>query len=151
MDTGVHLIDLLLWLVGEAEVARCFRLPEGAALEQEAKLECHLRSDAPAVLLVSDLRALPNLFRVEGQEGFIEFDTFDFPMLKVFYQGSALCRASGAIAFRWPSGSAHQCQLEAFVQGVNGREPTSLNRGDEALRSIELIADAYAKAGCSPT
>ncbi len=149
IENGVHLVDLVLWIVGDVEVLRCHLIPEGAVLEEEAKLEFRAGPDACGVLRLSDRRVLPNMLRVEGEEGFLEFDTFDSPSLKVFLRTAPLCRSCGTVFFRWPKRSPYESQMEHFVGFVSGKEPALLNGGEEAMQSIRVVAEAYREAGRS--
>lgn len=146
IDNGVHLIDLVRWLVGQIEVLRCNLVPEHVAVEEEAKVEFRTGSDAHGVLRFSNCRALPNILRVEGDEGFLEFDTFDYPSLKLFLRSTALCRSSGAIALKWPQTSPYVSQLEHFVRFLTGKEPRLLNCGEESVENIAFVTKAYNEA-----
>jgi predicted dehydrogenase len=150
MDYGVHLVDLVLWLVGGLEVSLCNLIPAGAALEEEAKLEFRFSHDAYGVLRLSDRRMLPNVLRVEGEGGFFEFDTYDSPSLKVFLRGSKLCRNSGTVLFRWPGTSPYESQLEHFRDFLKDKETTLVNNGEEAIKSIGVVTVAYTKAQQAP-
>ena len=143
MDNGVHLVNLILWLLGAMEVIRCELVPATSLLEEEAKLVFRVGADTWGVLMVSDQRMLANTFRVEGDEGFLEFDTFDKPLLKVFLTTSPLCRASGSIAFSWPSTNPYRRQLETFVRSIRGEEQILTNQGEEGMQSIKVVTKAY--------
>jgi predicted dehydrogenase len=147
MDNGVHLIDLVLWLVGEMEELHCYTLPKGSPLEEEAKLEFRLQGDAAGMLRVSHQRVLPNVFRIEGEAGFLEFDTYDHPSLKVFSRSAQLCQNFGCITLQWAKTSPYQNQLSHFVQFLQGVEPNLMNSGEEALPTIQVIARAYNQVG----
>lgn len=143
IDNGVHLVDLVRWLVGQIQVVRCNLVPEGVAVEEEAKVEFRAGPDTHGVLRFSDRRTLPNLLRVEGEEGFLEFDTFDYPSLKLFLRSVPLCRSIGALAFEWPQSSPYASQLEHFVRFLTGKEPMLLNSGDASVESIDFVTKAY--------
>lgn len=144
LDSGVHLIDLVLWLVGPMQAIRCLAVPEGAALEDEARLTFATAGGGQGLLRFSRLRALQNLFRVEGEAGFLEFDTYDYPAIKIGSRTAPLCRVLGATSFEWPRADAYAAQLRHFARFVRGEEPTLVNRGEEAMRSVEIVAAAYA-------
>jgi predicted dehydrogenase len=127
-------------------VLRCNLVPEHVAVEEEAKVEFRAGSDAYGVLRFSDRSTLPNLMRLEGEEGFLEFDTFDYPSLKVFLRGSQLCRTFGAIAFKWPQTSPYAKQLEHFVDYLIGKEPRLLNCGEDSVENIGFVTKAYSSA-----
>lgn len=146
IDNGVHLIDLVRWLLGRMDVLSCRLVPEGAAVEEEAKVEFRAGSDALGVLRFSDRRALPNVLRVEGEEGFLEIDTFDYPLLKLYLRNNPLFRTNGAIAFNWPQASPYAKQLEHFVGFVTGQEPRLLNRGEDSVGNLAFVTNAYQTA-----
>jgi predicted dehydrogenase len=143
MDNGVHLIDLVLWLIGEMDVLKCDTLCEHSTLEDEAKMEFLTDKRIAGVLRLSDRRVLPNVFRVEGEDGFLEFDTYDSPSLTIFSRRAPACRSNGSIAFKWPSTSPYKQQLEYFTGRVKGTELLSLNSGEEAMRTVAIITEAY--------
>ena len=143
IDNGVHLIDLVLWLVGKIEVLHCYTLPEGSAVEEEAKLEFRISEEASGVLRFSHRRILPNVLRIEGEEGFLEFDPYDYPSLKVFLRSAKLCQNNGCITFTWVKSSPYQSQLEHFVRFLRGEEPQLMNPGSEMIRTVEVVARAY--------
>jgi len=147
MDNGVHLIDLVLWLVGEMEVRACCTLPEGAVMEEEAKLEFATSAGAVGVLRLSHRRTLPNVLRIEGEAGFVQLDTFDYPSLKFFSQTAPLCRSSGSLLFECERADPYERQLEHFVHCVRGDEPIPVNSGRDGLRTLTVLAAAYRRAG----
>jgi len=147
IDSGVHLIDLVLWLVGAPEILDCRATPEGRPVEEEAKLEFRTAGGVFGSLRFSRRRMLPNLFRIEGERGFIEFDSYDYPSVKVSSQDLAVCRDAGSVCFRWPhrppSTSPYRYQLEHFIRCVRGAPVDVQNSGREAARTIEIVTVAY--------
>ena len=149
IDSGVHLIDLVLWLFGEPELLNCHVTPEGSPIEDEAKVEFRTAAGAFGSLRFSRRRMLPNVFRVDGERGFLEFDTYDYPSLKVFSRDRRLCRNVGSVCFRWPhklpQTSPYLYQLRHFVRFIRGEVSESQNSGEEAARTIEIVGDAYSR------
>ena len=143
LDTGIHLIDLVLWLLGPIRDLRYYGLPTGQPIEQEAKLEVWMACGATGVLRCSHRRVLPNLFRVEGEKGFLEFDTYDYPVLKVFIAGTALARERGSVALTWPRGNPFREQLQQFLRRVHGEEGSGVN-AEEAMEAVSVATAAYA-------
>jgi predicted dehydrogenase len=143
LDSGIHLVDLVLWLMGPVRTVRYSRVPAEGPLEEEARLELWLASGAKGVLRCSHRRGLPNVFRIEGDEGFLEFDTYDYPQLKLFVAGAPLCQARGSLAFTWPRRDPYRDQLEQFVCCVRGADSTGPG-GHEAKEAVRVVTDAYA-------
>jgi predicted dehydrogenase len=146
MDFGVHLIDLILWLIGDVQVVGSHRLPHGTALEEEAKIEFRSGLDVCGVLRVSDCRVLPNVFRVEGVDGFLEFDTYDYPSLKVNTKRSLLCRNLACIAFQWRPESPYRSQLEYFTNALKAPQSLALNTGHDGMQAVSVVSSAYEAA-----
>ncbi len=142
LDSGVHLIDLVLWLLGPMDDLRCVVDPGDGGLEDEARLEFAV-AGAAGLLRFSRRRVLENLFRVDGEDGFLEFDTYDYPAIKVYSRTATLCHALGGISFEWPTTSAHEMQLRHFVRVVRGEERVPVNPGQGAMRAVDVVARAY--------
>jgi predicted dehydrogenase len=144
LDSGVHLIDLVLWLLGPLDDLRCTLQP-ARGLEDEARVEFTV-AGAPGLLRFSRRRTLQNVFRIDGEDGFLEFDTYDYPALKVASRHAPLCRALGGVGFEWPAASGYEAQLRHFVRFVRGDEAVLLNPGVEAMRAVEVVLRAYEAA-----
>lgn len=147
IDNGIHLIDLVTCLVGTVDVQGGCTLPEGNPMEAEAKIEFLAAGGAVGVLRFSHCTVLPNVLRIEGERGFIEFDTYDSPSLKVFLNGVRLCRSAGSVLLTWPRVSPHRRQLEHFVGFIRGSEPTLQSGGEEAMQAVVVVTQAYSRLG----
>lgn len=143
LDNGIHLIDLALWLLGPVRDLRYYAAPAGQPIEAEAKLEVWMASGATGVLRCSHRRRLPNVFRVEGEKGFLEFDTYDYPVLNVFVAGTALAEARGSVALTWPRSDPFREQLQQFARHLRGHE-TDGAKAEAAMEAVRVVTTAYA-------
>jgi predicted dehydrogenase len=142
LDSGVHLIDLVLWLLGPIDDVRCVLDAESDGMEDEARMEFTV-AGAAGLLRFSRRRVLQNVFRIEGEAGFLEFDTYDYPAIKVYSRSAPLCGALGGVGFEWPRASAYEAQLRHFVGFLRGTERVLVNPGHEAMRAVDVVARAY--------
>jgi predicted dehydrogenase len=147
IDSGVHLIDLVIWLIGSMNVLSSCLLPHGNPVEQDAKVEFLTASGAVGVLRFSDRAVLPNVMRIEGDRGFLEFDTYDRPSLKVFAESTRLCRRVGSVVLTWPTTSPYQAQIEHFVRRVRGIQPMISYEVEDAMQAVSAVMRAYERAG----
>ena len=156
MNQGIHLVDLLLWLMGgEAEVVGASGSALARAVEVEDTVVAALRfSNNARGSLVATTAASPGFpHRVEvyGTRGGaqIEGDSVvrwdgETPRLQQAESGAVGAGAGGA-----PTGidvSGHQRIIEDFTAAISeGREP--LVNGEEGRRSLALVLAIYAAAG----
>lgn len=142
IDNGVHLIDLVLWLAGEISVTDRHLVPD-AALELEAKLEFRVGSSAHGVLRVSDCRVLQNVFRIEGESGFLEFDTYDYPRLKIYSKRSSLSRNLGSLVLEWPKEDPYRSQLAHFADRLKNPASRMTNSGEDGMKAVAVVVGSY--------
>ncbi len=147
IDDGVHLIDLVVWLVGGIEVVGSYILPEASLVETDAKVEFVTRRGAVGVLRFSRRERLPNVLCIQGERGFLEFDTYDYPSLKLFVETMRLCQNVGSVVLTWPRVSPYRSQLEHFVRFMRRKDSASLCAGQEAMEAVSVVARAYSQAG----
>lgn len=147
IDNGVHLIDLVVWLLGSVTALNGYTLPEDSRVEEDAKIEFRSAGDTAGVLRFSHRALLPNVMRIEGEQGFLEFDTYDYPSLKVFAVSTSLCRKAGSVVLTWPRTSPYEAQLEHFVRRIRGMESITLNEGEEAMEAVSVVMQVYKRAG----
>jgi predicted dehydrogenase len=143
IDNGVHLIDLVVWMLGSLTVHAGYTLPEGSPVELDAKIEFRSAHGAVGVLRFSHRAVLPNVMRIEGEQGFLEFDTYDYPSLKVFAEGASLCRKAGSVVLTWPRTSPYRAQVDCFVRQIRGTESCTLNAGKEAMEAVSVVTEVY--------
>jgi predicted dehydrogenase len=149
-DFGTHVLDLLLWWLGDwAEVD--YRDDARGGLESDCELDLALRSGLAGTVEVSRTRTLRNTCRIEGERGILEVGVWDpdpTVSLRLGAADTALAgraRRPGAenspgVDFR----EAFRRQLDDFAAAVQeGRAP--FVPGEEGRRSIALIEACYTR------
>ena len=145
-DTGVHLLDRVLWLFGDlADLA--YEDDSFGGFESNAKLSGVLRiggRPVPARMEFSWSHRLPRGIRVVGERGTLEASTSDPRMLSLHRTTRrGPMEMQIRCADRWDSRSHYREQLADFVEAVRERCPPFVTAGS-ALRSLEVIEAAYA-------
>lgn len=140
-DLGIHLLDLFLWLGGEAAGLRYADDAIGG-VESNAAAEITFASGAVGQIHISRTCERPNLFSIEGERGMAQAGVY-IPgrvMIKIGSQKSrkTLQTSQGLV-------DALAAQLEDFVQAIqNDRAP--LVDASQGLASIHLVEDGYKQA-----
>jgi predicted dehydrogenase len=145
MDTGVHVLDVLLWLLGDVASLQ-YRDDSYGGVEADCVLDLTLESGARGVVELSRTRKLRNTARIRGEGGEVEFElpgnlvqVHPTSLLSVRVggqQGSSLREQSYDDWFR--------LQLDDWLTAITtGSVPTVSGR--EGKRSIALIDACYGK------
>jgi predicted dehydrogenase len=145
IDFGVHLLDLLLWWLGDLRPVAC-RHNAAGGVETECELELVLLSGAPVHFELSRTRRLRNTIIIEGEHGTLEVGVFDPTVLNLSLSGQS-ATLSGALQDpefqQSPLRTVFGRQLADTVAAVQGRnEP--LVGGGEGRRVVKLVEDCYA-------
>ncbi len=150
LENGVHLLDTLQWLLGDAEVV-AYRDDALGGLESNARLTLRLASGATAQVWVTRTCEAANRLRVEGSDGWAEAPLYDTNRLTFYAGRSKAGRALGPVTITAPFPqdyvSLMAAQLADFAASVRRGDPPRTS-GEEAARTIGLVEQAYAlKAG----
>jgi predicted dehydrogenase len=148
-DFGAHVLDLLLWWLGEwAEVE--YRDDAMGGIESDCELRLRMRSGLSGYVEISRTRNLRNTCVFEGARATLEAGVWDpDPEIRLLIADREVCLAGRA---RRPEpGSAGLDFTQAFVRQLDDfaaairerREP--FVPGREGRRSQELIAACYAR------
>lgn len=159
MNQGIHLVDLLLWLMGgEAEVVGA----TGGVVDHEIEVEdcvvaaLRFSGGARGTLVATTAAApgFPHRVEVYGTRGGAQIEGDGL----VRWEGEAprirprAPTSMGAGSGASPTGIGtlgHALIMRDFVDAIReGREP--LVSGEEGRRSLALILDVYAAAGLGP-
>lgn len=149
-DMGVHVLDLLLWWLGEWAEVTC-RDDSMGGVEAESELDLVLASGARGVVELSRTRKLRNTYRIEGTEGALEteFGIRPVPTVRLALgdgemEGTPVPagQGEGALDLRREGLRVFVRQLDDFAGAVrNGRDP--LVTGEEGARAVELVEACY--------
>jgi predicted dehydrogenase len=146
MDWGVHVLDLLLWWLGDYDRVDYYDDAIGG-VEADCKVHLDLQCGASGVVELSRTRNLKNTCRVHGERGSLEFAIWDAdPFLRLQFdeQGLALNgRVTGRDGPKQTMREVFPRQLNDFIDAiVDHREP--LIPGQEGMRAVKLIEACYA-------
>lgn len=146
VDYGVHLLDLLLFWLGDVERVR-YRDDALGGVESDCELDLKMRSGLEGAVELSRSRNLRNTCRFHGERATLEAGIWDpDPPVVLTPAGSATSLAGRAL--RGASSGldftgAFRRQLEDFAAAVReGRDPAISGR--EARRSVACIESCYA-------
>jgi predicted dehydrogenase len=146
MDFGVHVLDLLLWWLGDYRSVNYFDDAMGG-VESNCELHLEFKGGARGVVELSRTRNLRNTCVLRGERGAIEVALWT-PDADVHLRSSddrtvlsgRISRGDGALTLV----DAFRNEIEDFVEAIlAGREP--FVPGHEARRAIRLIEDCYAE------
>jgi len=151
LDIGVHVLDLLLWLLGEP--ARfTYRDDAMGGLETNSVVDLHYNDGAHGRVHLSRDWATANEYRFVFERGSVRWKTNDANGLTVELAGtpSALRAQLLAPLPLTPAADVLQpsnpqsfiLQLSNVIAAVHGREKLRVS-GEEGLRSLRLIAACY--------
>lgn len=139
-DAGAHLLDTLLWWMGEVSVI-AYRDDARGGVAADCELELELEGGGRAFVELSRTRALRNSWILEGSEARLEIETLFNPRLRLAFAGG---RGELAGRVELPGGEpegALDCfsrQLEDFVDCVRLRRAPRVG-GSESRRFVALM------------
>jgi predicted dehydrogenase len=142
MDTGAHVLDLLLWWLGEYPVSITYADDDYGGVEAECTARFSFRSGIDAEVSLSRIAKLRNRYVLRFTGGEIAYHPHDYSAIAV--------RPTGKRA-RLERGPNHSFEayfatmLAGFVDAVRTGAPSPLE-GRSVLPSIRLIGDCYAAA-----
>ena len=146
INHGVHVLDLLLWWLGDyAEVA--FFDDAVGGVEANCEMQLRLRAGAGGTAEISRMRKLRNTCLIEGERGLLEIELWD-PNGHVYAQYGGDLVLDGCVAHASGTGresapDIFQRQLVDFVDAIRRRRAPFVS-GQEALRAVRLIEACYA-------
>lgn len=145
-DSGVHLLDRVLWLFGDlSDLA--YEDDSFGGFESNAKLSGVLRICGKAVpthMEFSWSHRLRRSIRVIGERGTLEASTSDprtLTLHRTTSRGPMVMQIP--CAERWDSRGHYRAQLDDFVGAIRERRAPFVT-AESALRALEVIEAAYA-------
>jgi predicted dehydrogenase len=139
IDVGVHVLDSLLFCLGELSVADyaddCF-----GGVEAEAEVVLTLRSGVRGLVELSRTRDLGNVIRIEGSEAVLEIDLVH-RKVTITVKGETVTLSPGK---EHGESDIFRAQLTDWSDSIlQSRAPVI--PGSEALKSLALIEDCYTR------
>ncbi len=146
MDSGVHTLDLLQWLMGDIRVVEFFddALADGVECDCVANLAA---GSAQGWLRMSRSVTMPNVYRLEFERGWIEWDHDDAICFRFAVAGGDVVNAEVQCDPRWNSGSrfiyALAQQLRNFARACRREPAENVVTAAEARKSVDTITHCY--------
>ena len=159
LDFGVHLLDLLLWWLGDLRPCSLSATTRRAASRPSASCELALDGGAPVHFELSRTRTLRDTVLVEGERGTLELGVFEPALVRLTPAGGGVSATAGAVpdagvrarAARSPS-SGVSSPTSSPRSGVRGTPTVSGAEGRRAVALAEaLLRAAPAAAACRGT
>ena len=145
LDFGVHVLDLLLWWLGDMTVVAA-RDDARGGIETECEIDFRLAGGAPGVLELSRSRDLRDTVVLECERGVVEVGVFEPALLRITLHGDDLA-AQAAVPdpefARTPMPTVFGRQLAAFARAVRG-DASGIVTGEQGRRAVALVEAGYA-------
>lgn len=146
-DSGVHLLDRLLWLFGDL-TGIAYEDDSFGGFESNAKLTGVLHvggRPVPARLEFSWSHRLRRSIRVVGERGTLEASTSD-PRILTLHRTTRGDPMEMRIvcAGKWDAHSHYRAQLDDFIGAIRERRAPFVT-AESALRALAVIEEAYAR------
>lgn len=146
-DFGVHVLDLLLWWLGDWADVEYWDDAQGG-IESDCEMRLTMRSGAVGTVEISRTRNLRNTCVFEGERATLEVGVWDpDPEIRLILGGSevhlsghARRRETGALSFT----DVFVRQIDDFAAAIRERREPFVP-GREGRRSQELIEECYAR------
>ena len=151
-DTGVHLLDRVLWLFGDIDDL-AYEDDSFGGFETNARLTGRLAiggRPVPTRMEFSWSHRLPRGIRVVGERGTLEASTADPRTLTLHRRARRGPMAMQiACAPHWDGRSHYRAQLDDFIGAVRERCAPFVT-AESALKALEVIESAYAMRTSMP-
>lgn len=145
IDSGMHLVDLLLWWFGDVDLTR-YRDDADGGVEADLILDVKLPEGGVGVIELSRTRNLRNTVIIEAAKGLIEFEFSSGGLVRC--EGAARSfEHDGAGGSELPIETLHDLYCKAlggFVDSCRKNQAPPLE-GREALRSLRFVESCYAR------
>jgi predicted dehydrogenase/nucleoside-diphosphate-sugar epimerase len=143
IDTGPHILDLLLWWFGPETRVVEYRDDTLGGVEADAFLRLAFR-EAPIDIELSRLRPLANRFIIEGSDARAEIATVSLNAAFSIVDRDARVVKSGRLKSPWPRWETmFSAQLSEFARVARGGQG-SVTGLDDGRWTVARITEAYA-------
>jgi predicted dehydrogenase len=146
MDSGVHTLDLIQWLLGEIRVVEF--LDDASADGVECDCMANLMAgNARGSLRMSRSVTMPNVYRLEFERGWIEWDHDDGVRFRFCVDDGEVLKSEVQCDPRWSSGGrfvyALSQQLRNFARACRREPAENVVTAAEARKSVDTITHCY--------
>jgi predicted dehydrogenase len=145
LDFGVHLLDLLLWWLGDLRPLR-YRDDRAGGVETDCEIDLELPGAVPVRIDLSRCRTLRDTVLVECERGRVELGVFEPAVCRLFLDGVArpLAGSVADLEFdRAPIRTVFGRQLADVVRAIRGATLPRIG-GEDGRRVVSLVEACYA-------
>ncbi|MDX1630319.1 MAG: Gfo/Idh/MocA family oxidoreductase [Thermoanaerobaculia bacterium] len=146
MDFGSHVLDLLLWWLGDLELLS-YEDDARGGVEANCEIELRAASGAPVRVELGRNRNLRNTCRFRGNRALLEVDVWSWsPTIQLTFGGAGTwVEGRGEAGSGQPAElrEAFVAEIEEFLTAIAEDRPARIS-GEEGARHIRLIEKCYA-------
>lgn len=144
IDLGIHLIDLTVWLAGEAPLQASYDdlSASGWEVETDAEVGLEFPNGLTASLACSYSHPLENALTVRSRAGWARASLYAPTQLTLFSEQARVCRKSGVQEIMLPDVSMYERQLDHFCRAVETGDDFIICAG-EVRASIGVVGQCY--------
>ena len=145
LDNGAHLLDLVLWWLGDASLVSYFDDAQGG-VEAECRVEMQMKDGAAVIVEMSRLRNLKNQIAIEGDQGKLVMDLSSGQICLSAREADEIFR--GGV----DDSISNQTTLDLFVSQYKGileaifsedQNSSNIVEGVDSVASVSLIEQCY--------
>jgi predicted dehydrogenase len=144
IDTGTHVLDLILWWFGDNIINFDYTDDDFGGVEANCEIHLCIKFKNNIIknrIELSRERKLRNSYRIFGEKGYIEFFPFNTENVRLFIQGKELIlgeKRKRSILYYFSE------QLKDFAMVILGRKNPYVD-AKEAYKTVKLIEELYAR------
>ncbi|MFH1413979.1 MAG: Gfo/Idh/MocA family oxidoreductase [Candidatus Omnitrophota bacterium] len=144
IDKGAHVLDLILWWLGDYERVDYYDDSFGG-VEANCELRLKMHSGAEGLVKMSRLIPMEKMIRITGERGSLEFTPTDFNSLKLSLGKVQAINIDASSGDNNNLNYYFRQQIDDFISYIkNNQQP--LITAKEARRCVLLIEDCYKNA-----
>ncbi len=145
IDRGAHILDLILWWLGDYAQVDYYDDSFGG-VEANCEVKMKMESGAEGLVKMSRLVPMDKIIRIEGESGYLEFTPSDFHSLKLYLnEANTTLNLNAQHNGDGNLNDYFKQQIHDFLSLIqDNRQP--LITVEEARKCVELIERCYKKA-----
>ncbi len=146
LDTGIHLIDLALWMTRGVPTSVSCNLQHinGWDVEDNAEVFMETSTGATVHLACSYNWGLSGTLAIECEKGWAKAVLNDTSSLEIFGPSARICQRSGVQTLAFGQNNPYVRQLAHFCDAVLKQQPFIVSE-QEVLEGLRLVRSCYAR------
>jgi predicted dehydrogenase len=153
MDSGVHLLDLMIWWLGKPEEV-IYEDDAMGGIDANCRLQCKFSQGFTGEMRLSRDCLVPNRYVIHGDKGWLSWDVNDAAdKIQMGFEDSSFALdaqihnidSQNPLSLGQPSFNFEQSfisQLCNVIAAMDGKEPLAVP-GEEAIKSLRIIESCY--------